>query len=266
MLVPNIYTALPHPFRNDTYFEAVKTFCLSPSSKTAGGMDAIAGLITSGKIIPEELKGFKAATELRRLDRFAADSSIAGGPWRTGSVRIKMPCMRSNQPSFSKEEDAPEFEISGIRYRSLVDLLTSKLQNPASSMAFVNTPFAEWWYPPGATTPIRIYGEAYSSNAAIKMFEEIRGIPPPVDGPQVESVIVLLMLGSDATHLANFGTASLWPLYLFFGNMSKYTSSKPSEFPACPLAYLPKVESIGCIATTPSDYIFSCLIASQTHT
>ena len=257
ILVPNVYTALPHPFRNDTYFEAVKTFCLSPSSKTTGGMDAIAGLITSGKIIPEELMGFKAATELRRLDKFAAESSIAGGPWKTGSVRIKMPCMRSNQPSFTKEEDAPEFEISGIRYRSLVDLLTSKLTNPATLGSFVTTPFAEWWCPPGSTTPIRIYGEAYSSDAAVKMFEEIKGIPPPVDGPQVESVIVLLMLGSDATHLANFGTASLWPLYLFFGNMSKYTSSKPSEFPACHLAYLPKVESIGYTAPGHSDYSIS---------
>ena len=217
-------------------------------------MDAIAGLITSGRIIPEELKGFKAATELRHLDKFAAESSIAGGPWKTGSVRIKMPCMRSNHPSFSKEEDAPEFEISGIRYRSLVDLLTSKLTNPATLGSFVTTPFTEWWCPPGSTTPIRIYGEAYSSDAAVKMFEEIKGIPPPVDRPQVESVIVLLMLGSDATHLANFGTASLWPLYLFFGNMSKYTSSKPSEFPACHLAYLPKVGSIGYIPHGPSDY------------
>ena len=242
VLVPNVYTTLPHPFKNDSIYEAVKTFCLSPSSKTARGMDAITDLITSGRVLPEELHGFKAATELRHLDRFAAESPIAGGPWKTGSVWIKMPCMRANRPAFTSEADAPEFEIPGIRYRSLVDLLTSKLQNPATSGSFVNTPFTEWWCPPGSSTPIRIYGEAYSSDAAVKMFEEVKGIPPPAEGPQVETVIVLLMLGSDATHLANFGTASLWPLYLFFGNMSKYASSNPSEFPACHLAYLPKVE------------------------
>ena len=251
VLVPNVHTTLPHPFRNDTYFEAVKAFCLGPSSKTARGMDSIAELITSGRIVPEDLQGFKAATELRRLDKFGAESPITGGPWRAGSVRIKMPCMRANQPSFSKEEDAPEFEIPGIRYRSLVDLLTSKINSPATSESFVNTPFTEWWCPPGSSTPVRVYGEAYSSDAAVKMFEEIKGIPPPVDGPQVESVIVLLMLGSDATHLANFGTASLWPLYVFFGNMSKYTASKPSEFPACHLAYLPKVTQIS--AALPND-------------
>jgi hypothetical protein len=248
-LVSTVHTPLKHPFKNDSVFEAIKTFCLSPSSKTAGGMDAIADLITSGRIAPEDMRGFKAATALRHLDKFAAESPIAGGPWKTGSVKIKMPCMRRNRPSFSKEEDAPEFEIPGVKYRSLVDILTSKLKNPATSGSFVHTPFTEWWCPPGTTTPVRIYGEAYSSDAAIKMYEEIKQIPPPADNPQVENTIVLLMLGSDATHLANFGTASLWPLYLFFGNMSKYTSSKPSEFPACHLAYLPKVEYLRCIAT-----------------
>ena len=268
LLVPNVYTALPHPFRNDSVFEAVTTFCLSPSSKTARGMDAIAELIISGKIVPGELQGFKAATELHRLDKFAAESPIAGGPWKTGSVRIKMPCMRANQPAFTKEADAPEFEIPGVRYRSLVDLLTSKLQDPATSASFVTTPFTEWWCPPGSATPIRIYGEAYSSDVAVKMFEEVKAIPPPADGPQVESVIVLLMLGSDATHLANFGTASLWPLYLFFGNMSKYTSSKPSEFPACHLAYLPKVEQSHYIVAQSILTIcpLSSQTASQTHT
>ena len=123
-------------------------------------------------------------------------------------------------------------------------LLISKLQDPASSKSFVHTPFSEWWCPPGNSTPIRIYGEAYSSDIAIQLYEEIKEIPPPVDSPPVESAIVLLMLGSDATHLANFGTASLWPIYVFFGNMSKYDSSKPTEFAACHLAYLPKVKSI----------------------
>jgi hypothetical protein len=219
----------------------VRATHLGPSSKTVQGIDAIAQLISSGKVSPEGLNGFKAATELRRLDEFAAQSPIAGGPWQTGSVRIKMPCMRTHSPSFSTEEDAPEFEIPGVRYRSLVDLLTSKIQDPSTSGSFVHTPFTEWWCPPGSTNPIRIYGEAYSSDIAVQLFEEVKGIPPPVDHPEIESVIVLLMLGSDATHLAQFGTASLWPVYVFFGNMSKYDSSKPSEFAACHLAYLPKV-------------------------
>ena len=30
------------------------------------------------------------------------------------------------------------------------------------------------------------------------------------------------MFWSDATHLATFGMVKLWPIYLLFGNLSKY--------------------------------------------
>jgi len=238
---PSTQTSPPHPFRNDSTFEMVKAFCVGPSSNTTTGMDHLVSLFTSGRVTHEELAGFRAVTELRHLDRFAEESPIGGGPWHTGSVKVKMPCMRANEPSFSREKDAPEFEISGIRYRSLVDIITARIQDTTTSGPFVQTPFTEWWYPSGTTHPIRIYGEAYSSDIAIQLAEEIKRIPPPADHPDIESVVVMLMLGSDATHLANFGTASLWPIYVFFGNMSKYDSSRPSEFPASHLAYLPKV-------------------------
>lgn len=235
-------TPIRHPFKNDSVFELVKTLQLSPSSKTAPGMNSVANLILSGKVKAEEIEGFNATTELRRLDKFAAESPIAGGPWKTGSVKIKMPCARANDPKFFTEAEAPEFEVTGVRYRSLVDLIKSKIRDPSTSGSFVHTPFTEWWCPPGSTTPVRIYGEAHSSNVAAKLFEQIKGMPLPANDPQIENVVVLLMLGSDETHLANFGTASLWPLYMFFGNMSKYDTCKPSEFAACHLAYLPKVD------------------------
>ena len=235
-------TPLPHPFTNDSTYEMVKVACLGPSSKTAQGMDAFAELLSSGRVTADELSGFKAVTELRHLDEFAADSPIAGGPWQTGSVRIKMPCPRANKPSFTVEADAPEFEIPGIRYRSLVDLIASKVQDPSISESFICTPFTEWWYPSGGTAePIRVYGEAYSSDIAVRLFEEVKEIPAPAGQPQAEIAIVLLMLGSDSTHLASFGTASLWPLYVYFGNLSKYEAGGSSEPAATHLAYLPKV-------------------------
>ena len=221
----------------------VKATCLGPSSKMAQGMDDLAELFSSGEVTAEELSGFKAVTELRHLDDFAANSPIASGPWQTGSITIKMPCPRANKPLFSIEADAPDFEIPGIRYRSLVNLIASKVQDPSISESFICTPFTEWWCPSrGTAEPIWVYGEAYSSNIAVRLFEEVKGIPAPSDQPQVENAIVLLMLGSDSTHLASFGTASLWPLYVYFGNMSKYEAGRPSEPAASHLAYLPKVQ------------------------
>jgi hypothetical protein len=54
-------------------------------------------------------------------------------------------------------------------------------------------------------------------------------------------VLIGIMIWSDSTLLANFGTASLWPIYLYFGNQSKYSRAKPSDFAAHHLAYIPKV-------------------------
>lgn len=49
------------------------------------------------------------------------------------------------------------------------------------------------------------------------------------------------MFASDATMLASFGTAKLWPLYLYFGNDSKYRRGKPSENLCEQVAYFEKV-------------------------
>ena len=155
----------PHPFKNDSIFELMRTFILGPSSKTILGMDGIASAIRTGRVLPSELTGFKAASELHRLDDFAAKSPIAGGPWQVGSVKIKMPCKRGDNPQFSTEAEAPEFEVTGIRYRSLVDIMVSKAQDPSDFGKFVHQPFTEWWCPlGGGGRPIRIYGEAYSSD------------------------------------------------------------------------------------------------------
>jgi hypothetical protein len=49
------------------------------------------------------------------------------------------------------------------------------------------------------------------------------------------------MFASDATMLALFGTAKLWPLYVCFGNDSKYRRAKPSENLSEQVAYFEKV-------------------------
>ena len=62
--------------------------------------------------------------------------------------------------------------------------------------------------------------------------------------------IIRLMFWSDATHLANFGSASLWPIYLFLGNLSKYIRSAPSTRSSHHLAYIPPVSAFCCRVLT----------------
>jgi len=54
-----------------------------------------------------------------------------------------------------------------------------------------------------------------------------------------EKVVAALMLWSDATHLATFGTAKIWPIYLLFGNLSKYVQCQPNSGATKHLAYIP---------------------------
>jgi hypothetical protein len=92
----------------------VKALHLGPSLKTAQGMDAIVELISSERVKPEELTRVKATTELCYLDKFTAESPIAGGPWQTRSVKVKMPCLHTHNPPFSTGKDAPDFEVPGV--------------------------------------------------------------------------------------------------------------------------------------------------------
>lgn len=59
--------------------------------------------------------------------------------------------------------------------------------------------------------------------------------------PQPEAFLVALMLASDSTFPTQFSQASMWPIYVFFGNVSKYIRSLPDSLSAHHIAYLPKV-------------------------
>ncbi|KJA18100.1 hypothetical protein HYPSUDRAFT_145489 [Hypholoma sublateritium FD-334 SS-4] len=49
------------------------------------------------------------------------------------------------------------------------------------------------------------------------------------------------MFGSDATHLTSFGSAALWPCYMYFGNESKYRRCKPTCNLCNHIAYFQKL-------------------------
>ena len=80
-----------------------------------------------------------------------------------------------------------------------------------------------------------------TADAMLEEHARIKSDPPKVPGCNLETVIAGIMLWSDSTHLASFGNAALWPIYLFVGNQSKYARAKPSAFAAHHLAYIPKV-------------------------
>jgi len=63
----------------------------------------------------------------------------------------------------------------------------------------------------------------------------------PDDNPNTEIMILAMLFWSDLTHLTSFGTASLWPIYLYFGNLLKYAHGRPNAHAAHHIAYIPLV-------------------------
>lgn len=112
----------------------------------------------------------------------------------------------------------------------------------AMSRRFHFTPFKQFHKSHPDADPVRVHDEIYSSDAMIEAYEKLQR-QPAEPGCTLERVVLSLMFWSDSTHLASFGNASLWPLYLFFGNQSKWVRGKPRSGACHHVAYIPKVRA-----------------------
>ncbi|OSX62623.1 hypothetical protein POSPLADRAFT_1117667, partial [Postia placenta MAD-698-R-SB12] len=101
-------------------------------------------------------------------------------------------------------------------------------------------PFKLLWQSTSASHTERVYDELYTSDAWLQAHDDLQR-QPPEPGCQLERVIVGLMFWSDSMHLANFGSAKVWPIYLYFGNLSKYIRACPSKHAGHHVAYIPSV-------------------------
>ncbi|XP_006456998.1 hypothetical protein AGABI2DRAFT_47183, partial [Agaricus bisporus var. bisporus H97] len=170
-------------------------------------------------------------TEARTTDLPFSTSDI----WYESTVNVPLPSTRSvHMP----EMDAPTIEVK-FHHRKLVEVIKSGFQDRITSQ-FHWKGFKQFWKPSENEPAERVYGEAFTSNKFLNFEDKIE----PVRGCTLETVVVPLFIYSDGTLLANFGTASLWPIYLWFGNLSKYVRSKPSAYSAHHLAYLPSVPDL----------------------
>lgn len=190
-----------------------------------------------------DLTRFDASLENKRLDAFLADAPESTvhreDKWHESSVRIRLPLDKAKIP----EMLAAEFEVTGVHYRDIVSVITSVYQSE-DVRSFNHIPFEQYWKPSDDALPERLYGEIYCSEAMLAAHREISDLQQAGDPPEVENVIVPLLLYSDSTHLANFGTASSWPIYMFIGSQSKYTRGKPKSFACHHIAYMPSVSGI----------------------
>jgi Plavaka transposase len=184
------------------------------------------------------LANFSASHESQRLEKLDSVPDLnlpylKNDDWKESVVKVPLPLARMWYPS---EEDAPKLEIKFF-HQDLCEVIKSGVHDFATSNKFHWRSFRQFWKPSEGKPEQRVYGEVYTSDAFLEMERKL----PRIKGCMLEKAIVPLIAYSDSTHLASFGTASLWPVYIWFGNISKYIQLRTSSFSVHHLVYLPSV-------------------------
>jgi hypothetical protein len=165
-------------------------------------------------------------------------------------------------PTKSRDDPLKLFTVKGFHYRPLLGVIRSVFADIQAN-SFHLLPFQRLWKDPLDGSHQRVFDELYTSDSWLQAQDELQR-QPREPNCTLERVIAGLMLFSDATHLATFGTAKAWPLYLYFGNLTKYARSAP-KLGACHLiGFLPSVRQRSQAHVPLSHYILSFWIALRT--
>ncbi|KIO28459.1 hypothetical protein M407DRAFT_22354 [Tulasnella calospora MUT 4182] len=172
--------------------------------------------------------------KLSDLDANSSEIPFLPDGWSKSDISITVPLPKSPPQSFS---------IPSLHHRNLMAVIRDTFSHDPAARNFCYQPYREYCKWPEnylSTNEVdeRLYGELYSSDAFNAEHEKLQTIPTQDSYPKA---IAALMFWSDSTHLAQFGQAKLWPLYLYFGNQSKYERSRPTSNAAHHVAYLPSL-------------------------
>ncbi|KAI9060685.1 hypothetical protein FKP32DRAFT_1668146 [Trametes sanguinea] len=228
--------------------------------------------------------GFQAKKELGRLDtdaQAAKEAFPAEDGWRKGSIHISLPKAKIKHAS---EDAAPAFEVDNIIYRPFLASIKAAYEDAVAERyhhipfkLFARTPPATTSEPPPTSAssssaanhgdtvppsssessgthglpprpPQQLFSEAYNSDALRELNDAIqlkaKNDREQDDPPDMEYAVAPIGLYSDSTHLTNFGTASLWPIYFWILGLSKYIRAMPSSFSTHHLAYIPSLPDV----------------------
>ena len=218
----------------------------SSETKSIADLDRLAKeVIGAPDFEPADIRNFNAATELQRMDDYLDEPGFsAADGWKDRSVKLRLPAEGVRNTS---EDDAPTFEVPGVWVRDLTQLVISACED-RNALNLHTIPFELKFTASTDAEPEDVISELYNSQAMNSDYQEVLTKSAEL-GCDLEPGILALQFWSDATTLANFGTAALWPIYLYFANLSKYIRGKPTSFSGEHLAYIPSVSGHNCEMT-----------------
>lgn len=112
-----------------------------------------------------------------------------------------------------------------------------------AARSFVFDPYLMYHARPGTNDiPEPVYSELFNAQAIVDEDIRIQHLPRQ-PGDDLPRAMAMMMYHSDVTHVTQFGDSKVWPGYLYFGNQTKYESSRPSCHAAHHIAFFPSVSS-----------------------
>ncbi|KAJ7116992.1 hypothetical protein C8R44DRAFT_925813, partial [Mycena epipterygia] len=229
------------PYPNLSSWLFGKWFWNEGDKKTITSRKGLLDILLSGAFRIDDLRGVnfdKIDNVLGTTD--TSEMAWEGNGWKTSTVTIKIPTAKrwDNVDPEADKVEVRKFDIPGFHHRSLIHVMRSIIEFDDAAKSFHWHPFEQYWTP---QTPFalgeRVHDELYCSPAWIEADRKLQSSPPE-PGCTLPRVIAGFMFWSDATHVAQFGQAKLWPVYAYFGNQSKYSRAQPSARASSQVAYL----------------------------
>ncbi|KAG2138105.1 uncharacterized protein EDB93DRAFT_1090792 [Suillus bovinus] len=208
----------PYPFPNMTIYHLMMWMSSGSHQKLENEVQRLVSDVPQADDFDiKHLEGFSVKKNLKELDKDKGEEKVTfPDDWIKTDVTIDIP-MRS------REERPKAYSISRFHYCPLVEVIHAAFADIQAG-AFHLLPFKQLWKDPMDNHQEQIFDELYTSDTWLEAQDDLQKLPKE-PGCSLERIIVGLMFFSDATHLANFGTAKAWPLYLYFGNLMKYVQS-----------------------------------------
>jgi hypothetical protein len=230
-----------YPYPNENSFLLGEWYWNQGSQKSQDNFRKLLDIVGNTTFSAEDICQTKWAQINRQLavnDWDAEEWVDEDAGWQKSDISIRVPFHR-----FLESPGVRDYTVPNFYHRSLTSVIRERLKKDADNNChFHFEPFELLWKPNlsrstcdlelGAdgldSTEVRLHGELYTSPAFVAAHRELQTITgePNCDLPRV---VVGLMFWSDGTLLTTYGNAKLWPLYMAFGNDSKYQRCKPSS-------------------------------------
>lgn len=209
------------PYPNKSSFSLGDWYWNQGIQKSQKNFKSLVNILADPDFNPKEIRETNWSSVNKKLgaNDFDEDSDewedVDAG-WHRTAISINVPFHSRMRVSGSQKTI-----VGDLYHQSIISVIQEELSIEADNAHFHYEPYVLTWQPSIESCEIRIHGELYTSTSFENAHRDLQ-ISPGEPGCNLPRVVIALMFWSDATHLTSFGTSQLWPMYLGFGNESKY--------------------------------------------